>query len=605
MCGIVGAFGAAATRHREAVQTGLRVLRHRGPEATGLYAHPSCLLGHNRLKIIDLSDGGNQPFEDNRFVLVFNGEIYNYLELKSQFGYPAQTASDTEILFAHLKRFRENLREGLSYLNGMFALAFFDKVDRRLILVRDRLGVKPLLYAVEGDCLFFASEVKGLFPLVLRLPINHRAVVNFLVDKVLDYAGETFFETVRALPSASYAEVSLGATGVDLKLGTLWEPEAFVPQGIDETEAVTRFQELFESAVDLRLLRTDVPVAILLSGGLDSGAIASVAARRHPEVELTCVSAVYPDDSKDERRYAEALVACYPNLRPQWIEMRQAGFVEAIEAVVRAQETPIADGSMVAHYLLMRRIHELGIKVVLSGQGGDEILGGYDHTFGPARQADNLRSRQLVLAAPRAWFHACPAGFKNGVRRLVTVARCERFFRDRDVLDWVDPLYKDYPGQGVLGSYLLCSLRHWTLPGFLHYEDRNSMAFSIEARGPFLDYRLVEFLLSLPGDFKIRGGRSKWILREALSGVLPEAVRCRKNKQAFYAPIERWADSLPGGFREDRDFADEFPYLDRSEVGGNWTMKWRVYTLWVWFTQVQAMTEGSSVFTQHTCAPSI
>jgi asparagine synthase (glutamine-hydrolysing) len=263
------------------------------------------------------------------------------------------------------------------------------------------------------------------------------------------------------------------------------------------------------------------------------------------------------------------------------VEIRRDEFLAELSSVIRAQETPIPDGSMIAHYLLMRRIRELGVTVVLSGQGGDECLAGYVHTFAPAADADRLLKGKLPEGSPlRALFHALPERGKNGLRRAYYGRRFRRFFLDAEPLALVDDYYRHLAGRDRLASYLTASLNYWALPAFLHYDDRNSMAFSLETRGPFLDYRLAELCLALPGELLLKGGLGKRVLREAMADLLPPQVAGRRDKQGFHAPIEEWSASLPGDPRDDSRFVTDFPYLDLEAVSTDWMMKWRVHTLW-------------------------
>jgi len=583
MCGFVGVFGLNAQKFKNEVDNGTSIIKHRGPDAAGFYGDDFFLTGFNRLKIIDLSNEANQPFGDDEFVLVFNGEIYNYLELQKRFGFETKTSSDTEILFNVLKKFKNNIEEGINLLNGMFAFIFYDKKTGKIILGRDRLGVKPLNYFIKENNIFFASEIKAMKPFCGFFRVNHKTVVNFLVNRTTDYNKETFFDGIYQIKPGFFVEAKINGVKLKIKEKKYWDAAKIKASGkISGTEAIDKFKKLFFDAVSLRF-RADVPVSVLLSGGLDSSAIASAAAILNPAKEITAISAVYEGDPMDEKKFAVKVVEKYKNLKPIWVEIKKGEFFESLKKTIYHEEMPLPDGSMVSHFILMEKINKNKIKVVLTGQGGDEILGGYVHTFLPAYEADRIRNFKFQKNSLRGFFHALPYCIKNFFKLLFIFKNDGKFFKDKKNLFLVDKFYKHFFGKTILSSYLINSLKYWSLPGFLHYEDRNSMAFSIEARGPFLDYRLVEFMVSLPNDFKIKDGIGKRILRESMKNVIPEEILKRNDKQGFYAPIEKWDKEIPLDFLDDKDFRKEFNYINFKEIQKSKKMKWRIYTLWLWY----------------------
>ncbi|MFA5098664.1 MAG: asparagine synthase (glutamine-hydrolyzing) [Candidatus Paceibacterota bacterium] len=585
MCGFSGILSKNTSGFKNLVEKSTKIINHRGPDDTDFYFDDNFAVGFNRLKIIDLSSAANQPFKDEDFVLVFNGEIYNYVELQNEFKFNLKTKSDTEVLFSVLKKFRNDIGSGLNLLNGMFALAFYDKKAKRLILARDRFGVKPLHYCFVDGAVVFSSEIKALKNYTNNFKVNHKAVINFLVNRSLDYTEETFFDGISQVGQSSFLEFGLGEKGAEKTVEKkYWNLSVIKSRDYrDENKVCEEFRKLFLNAVSIRL-RSDVPLAALLSGGLDSSAI--VAAVASPDAlnnKIKTFSAVYPGDPLDERKFAETLTEQYKNINPVWIEIKTENFFKSLEKVIYHQETPIADGSMVAHFLLMEKINENGIKVVLTGQGGDEILGGYVHTFLPAYEADRIRNFNFKNFSLRAFFHSFPAFIKNIFRAIYVFRNYGKFFAEKGKLKLVDDFYVHFKNKTILNSYLLNSLFYWSLPGFLHYDDRNSMAFAIETRGPFLDYRLAEFMISLPNEFKIRDNKGKWLLRESLKDLIPHQILDRKDKQGFYAPIDRWSENIPVDFLIDEEFKHEFDYLNLQEVQKDKTMKWRVFTLWLWY----------------------
>jgi len=581
MCGFVGVFGSNVHKFKEGLNSALTAIQYRGPDARGVFADDIFLLGHNRLKIIDLSDSANQPFEDKHFALVVNGEIYNYIELQQQFRFQTKTNCDSEILFQLLEKFRDNFSAGINWLNGMFAFAFYDKKRQSVILCRDRLGVKPLYYTIiDNQTIIFASEIKAILSFGMRYRLNHKTVVNFLVNRTLSYNKQTFFDGIQAVPPGSYVTCQRTPQGVNVRTVRYWNFPATFKQG-SFPDAVDKFRELFFSAVTLRL-RSDVTTATLLSGGLDSSAVTSTIAALSPQTKILSISAVYDGDPFCERTYAEEVTRLYPNIEPVWLNITSDMAEDTLDKVIYHQETPIADGSMVSHFLLMRALKKLGVTVLLTGQGGDEILGGYVHTFLPAHYADCLRQGKVVSLDSHTLFHCLPASVKNAYKNITNLKNNFPYIK-MDALKNVDSYYSRWGQQNTLSSYLINSLRYWSLPGFLHYEDRNTMAYSIEGRGPFLDYRLVEFMLTLPNEFKIRDGVGKMILRESLKGILPERIRTRKDKQGFYAPINKWIAGVDNRFLDSGDFQQCFPYINCQRAKqAPFELRWKLYTLWIW-----------------------
>jgi len=582
MCGFAGIFGKDTDKFGDKLATALELIEYRGPDAKGFYRDDIFAVGHNRLKIIDLSDQANQPFQNDEYVLAFNGEIYNYIEIKSKFNFVTETSSDSEVLFEILKKFNSNFSEGINLLNGMFAFSFYDKKKRRLILGRDRLGVKPLYYTVLNDStIVFASEVKAILRLGLKFNINHRAVVNFLVNRTLSYQERTFFEKIYSVEPGSYIEFVFDGDKLKQRKVKYWD----FPNKIKDVafqEAVKKFREFFFDAVTIRL-RADVPVATLLSGGLDSSAVTSAIAFLFPQKKIVSISAVYEGDPMCERIYAEKVIKKHKNIEPIWLNITQDMAGDILDNVIYHQETPIADGSMVSHFLLMRALKEQNVKVILSGQGGDEILGGYVYTFLPAHYADCLRRGNIKNINIRSLFHSLPPSLKN---KLKQISICKNYLHyiSLEKLKEVDDYYHKWNNQTILNNYLITSLRYWSLPGFLHYEDRNTMAYSLEGRGPFLDYRLVEFMLSLSNEFKINNGIGKFILRQSLKDILPQIIAQRKDKQAFYAPVDKWAKGVDYVFLGDDGFQRSFHYIKFPRViSCDYLFKWKLYTLFKWY----------------------
>jgi asparagine synthase (glutamine-hydrolysing) len=569
VCGICGIVRLDAPPEREIVERMTGILVHRGPDAEGVYAAPGVALGSRRLAILDLSDEGAQPFasDDGRFRLVHNGEIYNYRELRTELegkGRSFRSGTDTEVV---LKAYEEWGEACVRRFNGMWAFAIWDSERRELFASRDRAGVKPFYYSVRGDRLAFASEPKAFrADPDTDLRPNPRVVRDYLERGYVEHTDGTFFDGIVKLPAAHSLRFAHGK----IELRRYWQLE---PGEMPSGDPVEKLRELFLDAVRLRL-RSDVTVGTALSGGLDSSAIVCAVdhlRRKEPAAasavgERQATFTVYFDGGRlDERPYARAVTDAAA-VDAHWISFSAADVIDNLPAIVASQDEPFASTSMIAQWFVMREAARAGVTVMLDGQGGDEVLAGYPYYFG-FRFADLLREGHVVelaseIAAYRSLHGAgvfaiggslarpfLPAALKWRLRSRVaataplvhpelralppTPPRAEHAFRDR------------------LRSQLHLIFAERGLPALLRYEDRNSMAHSIEARLPFLDYRLVEFLFCLSGDFLIHRGRTKEILRHALSDLLPPLVRERVDKVGFETPEAEWFRGPLGDLAED------------------------------------------------------
>jgi asparagine synthase (glutamine-hydrolysing) len=591
MCGICGVVDLGRPAWTETAAAMADALAHRGPDAAGAYAGDGVALGFRRLAIIDLRDVGNQPFasDDGRLRLVFNGEIYNYVELRRDLearGHRFHSETDTEVL---LSAYREWGRECVDRLNGMWAFAVWDERERRLFCSRDRFGVKPFYYSFENGRFVFASELRAFrADSRMRLQADGRAVREYLEQAYLDHTDETFFKGIRRLPPAH----SLVFDDQGLRLERYWE---LAPRDAPAGEAAEAFRELFLDSVRLQL-RSDVPVGTALSGGLDSSAIAAVVDHllrtesenaRSVGPQQRTFTAFFETAGYDERLYARAVVE-RTHAEAHWITFDAGDLIANLPAIVSAQGEPFGSTSIAAGWYVMRAAREAGITVMLDGQGGDELLAGYRAHVG-FRLADLLAARRLgefrsefaslrprhgtaalVTAAARPF---APEAVTRLVRRHTrgSAALVHRDLQTRDnVADGGDA--SPFPDR--LRRYQQLVLTRRGLPELLRYEDRNSMAHSIEARVPFLDHRLVELAFSLPAGELIRGGRTKHVLRRALADLLPPPVRERTDKLGFVTPERAWFRAELGAFAAevlgspscaDRGFVDQGAALRRLE----------------------------------------
>ncbi len=563
MCGIAGIVYEGGSL-REASATVRRMIglqRHRGPDGEGFYDTDGASLGHCRLAILDLSDTGCQPMTDleERYWIILNGEIYNFLELKEELqglGHRFRGRSDTEVLLAAYIQWGESC---LERLRGMFAFAIWDNKDRCLFAARDRLGIKPFHYWMNGKGrLAFASELKALLEFELDRRVNERLAREFLAWNLLDHEpAETMIGGIQRLPAA-HALTWRPGHGVTIRC--YWRFQVnneLSTRGPRRKVLVEEFRRQFEQAVSLHL-RSDVPVGTCLSGGLDSSAIVCVASRQlrqqgnWPEGWQHTFSACFDDPRIDERPYIEA-VAADTHCQTHFVFPQGERLSEELSTWLWHQEEPVGSCSPYAQFCVARLAREQGIKVLLDGQGADEQLAGY-------RKFILVYVHQLIKQG-----HFARAGMEAlAFCSSPQILRTSRFVDGRRYLFSSTPEASLlWPGNGrparpaalglgaSLGRRIEADLTHYSLPVLLRFEDRNTMAFGIESRVPFVDHKLVEWLSALPADMRLGGGWTKRILREALVGVLPERVRTRKSKLGFITPEPEWlAGPLAGWLRE-------------------------------------------------------
>ncbi len=527
--------------------------------------------GHRRLAILDVSPLGHQPMcsTDGRYWILFNGEVYNYLELRAELaalGHSFISGTDTEVVLA---AFAEWGAECFQRFNGMFAILLLDRVARRLVAARDRFGVKPLYYWIspEGD-LAFASEIKQFTVLDGWRPrLDAQRAYDFLAWGMADHTGDTMFEGVHQIRGGELVELALTSEGFQesLRRRESLQTRAWyrlTPRAFEGSlqDAAIEFRELLTDSIRLRL-RADVPVGSCLSGGLDSSSIVCLlhlllTESGGSELQRT-VSAGSDEARFDERRYIDAVVA-QTGVRGSHVIPSPERLFETMGCLTWMQDEPFGSTSIFAQYLVFELAAREGITVMLDGQGADESLAGYHGFFGP-HLVDLLRSGRLgefraEMAAMRSlhghqwsWVMkqvvgaAVPASLEPLARRLGARGQNVPLWLNGDALnaEHKNPL-RQFGMPRSVAELSRAQIESTNLPLLLHWEDRNSMAHSIEARVPFLDYRLVEFILGLPAEFKVHRGVTKRVQREAMAPVLPRAVSARHDKLGFVTPEEIW-----------------------------------------------------------------
>jgi asparagine synthase (glutamine-hydrolysing) len=573
MCGICGVVSVSPDPplSRGGLERMRDVLRHRGPDGAGLHLGPHVALGHRRLSIVDVAHG-SQPMqsEDGRYVLSYNGEIFNHPELKPRLeaqGVRYRTRSDTETLLhlciAHGERAVEQAR-------GMFAFALWDTRDRKLVLGRDRFGVKPLYYALSADgTLFFASEIKAILAVRGGRPsLNHAALPDYLANHAPS-GEQTLFDGIHRLPAGHTLEWS----GGKIRLRRYWDlpdpasTDAPSQSGLTDASVVAEFRDRLEHAVRIRLM-SDVPLGVFLSGGIDSAAITALMSKMVPD-QIQSFSVAFQEREANELSYSRLVSERFGTKRHE-VLISPEQFFRELPRLVWHEDEPLAHPSSVALYFVSRLAAE-HVKVVLSGEGSDELLAGYNR----------YRVTAWNLAIGRAYAGVLPHGVRVALRGVIrrraprspSWARLGRTFLGRE--PDLDSLYFDNFAvfdrdamPGLLtesafdrvrrvnpyaayhtaiahrrGSSLLSQLLYADAKTYLQEllmkQDQMSMAASLESRVPFLDHPLAEWVTGLPDRFKLRGGTTKWVLRQAMRGILPEEILTR-GKMGFPVPIGSW-----------------------------------------------------------------
>jgi asparagine synthase (glutamine-hydrolysing) len=545
MCGICGVLTWDGRAPGPApVRSMMHRLSHRGPDDEGLFLDPGVGLGHRRLSIIDLSEAGRQPFtsNDGRHILIFNGEIYNYIELRQELKgtYEFLTRTDTEVLLAAYQRWG---RDCLQRLNGMYAFAVWDTHVKSLFIARDPFGVKPLYYTTTDEGFFFASEIPPLLNHTsMPARANESAIFDYFAFNRTDQTESTFFDGVRKLQHGHFMDVE--RSGVSVK--RWYRLRDRIHRRPDTTPE--QFHELFTSSIGLQL-RSDVPVGVCLSGGLDSSSIVSELSTRFERKDVHTFSAIYGLGQKgDESAFIRQYEGTLRNMH--FVTPSASTLASDIARFISVHGEPVPSTSPYAQFKVME-LAASHATVTLDGQGADEQLAGYHYFFGFFFK-ELLRQGRLLSLSSEVLHYLRKHGSLYGVASLAFLL-LPRWIRTRARVREKGYLTGDFAGahqdQSVISGELYGSrdlheslINHfeYKLEHLLKWEDRNSMAFSIEARVPFLDHRLVEFTLGAASECLINRGETKYLLREAMRGTLPDEIRTRQDKVGFGTPEGEW-----------------------------------------------------------------
>jgi asparagine synthase (glutamine-hydrolysing) len=619
MCGIFGLIreqgGAIDPNLIDCI---LKGLQHRGPDDAGYLLgtiatgniclgdaeRDACEVGlcnerhdlalvHRRLSILDLSAAGRQPMADatGRYWIVFNGEIYNYLELRAELtacGHRFCTGTDTEVI---LEAYAQWGKKALNRFVGMFAFALLDRQARTLLLVRDFFGIKPLYYTYTRGSFAFASEIKALLQMPgVERQVHPQRLYDYLRFGRTDFGGDTLFQGIRQLPAAHTLEIRLDSPRPPEPM-EYWRLEVRPTLGLNFEQAAERMREQFLESVRLHL-RSDVPVGCCLSGGIDSSAL--VMAMRQiggKDLELHTFTYVANDARVNEEPWSD-LVAAAAGAIAHKVRPTPEDLIEDLEHLILTQEEPFGSTSIYAQYRVFRLAHEAGIKVMLDGQGADEMFAGYPNAlpfrafsllrhdgWGAARrflrQAACLPGSAEERYAVRLGGLLLPPQIQPFARQLVGKDRAARgmraaWFAERGTVPHVGQIAH---GDQALRAHLQEEFAETSLPMLLRYEDRNSMTYSIESRVPFLTPALADLAFAMPEEYLLApDATSKAVLRRALRGLVPDAILDRKDKIGFATPEKQWLTALRPWVQSvfDSEYAALLPMLNLDAVRADW-----------------------------------
>lgn len=543
MCGISGFSWTDKNQIRDMNQ----VLKHRGPDDEGIYIDEAVSLGHVRLSIIDLSEKGHQPMSDTnkKFHIVYNGEVYNFEEIRAELerlGYHFNSKADTEVV---LYSFIEWGEKCLEKFNGMFAFVIYDKEKEKLFIARDRIGIKPLYYFYDGERFIFSSEISAILIHKIDTTPNKEIIRDFLLYNITDHTNKTFFIDIYKIPKGNYAIFDLVNNKLQMK--EWWHIKFENNNSGSYSQAVTTLRQLLNDSVNKRLI-SDVPVGSCLSGGIDSTSIACLI-NEVKRTEIKTFSAVYPGFSLDESKYVD-IVGNKTGMKNFKVNPTANTLKRDLLAFTLALGEPVSSPSSYAQYCVQKLAKENGVTVLLDGQGSDELFAGYHYFWG--FHFRGLLRKLKIGTVLKELVHLAKGGHSRiGILSLLFLLtplsiRNHYFIRksniSRELLkdeNETTTFFKAYYTCKSLSKALEFHM-NYKLEHLLKFEDRNSMVHSREARVPFLDHRIIEFVSGLPEDFIIRKGKTKAILRKAMKGIVPEDILNRRDKIGFATPEDEW-----------------------------------------------------------------
>ncbi|HOY39417.1 MAG: asparagine synthase (glutamine-hydrolyzing) [Bacteroidales bacterium] len=564
MCGIAGIVNF----NKKVLETDVRrmcdTLIHRGPDAAGVWINHSSDVGfgHRRLSIIDLSAAANQPMHySGKFTITFNGEIFNYIELREELtkkGMQFRTDSDTEVLLAAYEVYGENM---LQHLDGQFAFAIYDNRNESVFCARDRIGEKPFYYYYDEDKgFYFASEMKAIFAAGIPCDVNQSMVYNYLLHWTLENPfnkAETFYKNIFSLEPASM--LILNRHGLKKRMYWQLNPN-YTNHKISFQDAMQEYRFLFGESVRCRQ-RSDVPVGTSLSGGIDSSSVVrEMNSQLKDGTGQFCFSARFEEAGYDEGGFMSLATQGLNNVEWRQIFIDENDYWNNLQKIAYHQEEPFLGPSVFVLWQVQKLAHDNGIVVLLDGQGADEILAGYFKYF-------NTFLRETLFTRPLNFRNAKnnifqKTGYQSGITALLTErmrnSASRTSFKGKRIKQLEDKgvlvdtnaaanaLQNPFTAFSKLNEALCFDVCFYGLGKLLRFADRSSMAFSREIRLPFLSHKLIEFVFSLPADFKIHDGYTKYIHRKSMESVLPSEICWRTDKMSPQAPYDKWLNSSRG-----------------------------------------------------------
>lgn len=590
MCGI----GGIINKNNKSVEELLihqmtDIIAHRGPDSSGSFLYKNIAFGHRRLSILDLSSSGHQPMKYlDDLVITYNGEIYNFIEIREELiqkGYIFDSNSDTEVI---LKAYHCWGKTCVNYFNGMWSFSILDIKQKIVFCSRDRFGVKPFYYIENYDLFSFGSEISQLLPFLPNRILNKKVALDYLISGIEECSNETFFKDIYLLKGGHNLVFDLQTNSYEI------ERYYNLKLSDQKNTSVDDYIQELKRSITLRL-RSDVKVGTCLSGGIDSSTISSFASKlyQNSNEKFMAIHAKSSEYKTDESEFAK-IVSKIANINLNFVEPSYSDFKSNILSIIKIQQEPFGSLSIIMQYFVFKKAKELGCIVMLDGQGGDETLLGYERYYpaivkskkGIAKLKALLQSsknsRLSLLDTIKYQYY-----FSNYKLRLKRLKFKNSFYKSEILNEYESEelriISESYNDISILQKNEIESSQ---LPHLLKYEDRNSMANSIESRLPFLDYKLVELSLNTNNSLKIKDGWTKFILRKAAETILPKEIVWRKNKLGFNAPEKTWT----------KEFENEMiKEIQQSEILNNFIdfkklyfkkldlrTKWRLYNFSAW-----------------------
>ena len=590
MCGISGIIN----KNNKSVEESLihqmtEIIAHRGPDSSGSYLYKNIAFGHRRLSILDLSSSGHQPMKYlDDLVITYNGEIYNFIEIREELiqkGYIFDSNSDTEVI---LKAYHYWGKTCVNYFNGMWSFSILDIKQKIVFCSRDRFGVKPFYYIENNDLFSFGSEISQLLPFLPNRILNKKVALDYLISGIEECSNETFFKDIYLLKGGHNLVFDLQTNSYEI------ERYYNLKLSDQKNTSVDDYIQELKRSITLRL-RSDVKVGTCLSGGIDSSTISSFASTiyQNSNEKFMAIHAKSSEYKTDESEFAK-IVSKIANINLNFVEPSYSDFKSNILSIIKIQQEPFGSLSIIMQYFVFKKAKELGCIVMLDGQGGDETLLGYERYYpaivkskkGIAKLKALLQSsknsRLSLLDTIKYQYY-----FSNYKLRLKRLKFKNSFYKSEILNEYESEelriISESYNDISILQKNEIESSQ---LPHLLKYEDRNSMANSIESRLPFLDYKLVELSLNTNNSLKIKDGWTKFILRKAAETILPKEIVWRKAKLGFNAPEKTWT----------KEFENEMiKEIEQSEILNNFIhfkklyfknldlrTKWRLYNFSAW-----------------------